>query len=327
MRNIAAHIPVASFSIVLGVAGLGLAWRLAHEVWGQPAAIGEVILGLAAAIWILLLVLYGIKWWSARPAAWAEFKHPVQSCFVAFVPMTTMLIAVAARPYAEQPAFWLFLAGSAASAGFAVCHSGQLSKGGRDPASVTPALVLPVVGFCYVSAIGAGAFGFFGWGQILFGAGFLTWLPIEAAVRFRLFAGPEMPPTLRPSMGIFLAPPTVGAVAYISTSVGPPDRIVLYLIGYGLLQVLLLLRLLPWIARQGFAASWWAFGFGIDALATAPLMHIQHGGSGPLATLAPVLFIVANAAIGALTIGTLVLIAQGRFPPATDPTIIPPARR
>lgn len=317
MRDVAERTPVAAFGIVLGVAGLGGAWRIAHAVWDLPAVVGETILGVAAAIWLILLVLYGTKWCFLRPVALAELRHPVQSCFVAFVPMATMLIAIAARPYAEQVALALFLLGSASSGAFGVFHVGLLSKGGREPTAVTPALVLPSVGFCYVSAIGAGVFGYPGWGQVLFGAGVLAWLPLEAAIRFRLYATPEVPPPLRPTLGILIAPPTVGAVAYLSASAGPPDHVAEYLIGYGLLQVLLLLRLLPWIATQRFAASWWAFGFGIDALATAPLIHIQHGGGGPLAVLAPILFVFANLAIGALAVGSLMLLLQSRFNPRT----------
>ena len=159
MKDVVARAPVGLFGIVMGLAGLGTAWRTAHAVWGLPAAIGEVILGLAASVWLILLALYAMKWLSNRSAALAEFRHPVQSCIVAFVPMATMLIAIAARPYAASAALGLFVVGSAASLALAVCHTASLSKGARDPDAVTPALVLPVVGFCYVSAIAAGAFG------------------------------------------------------------------------------------------------------------------------------------------------------------------------
>jgi tellurite resistance protein len=146
-------------------------------------------------------------------------------------------------------------------------------------------------------------------------------------VRFRLYAAAEMSPPLRPTMGILTAPPAVGAVAFLSSSVGPPDRIAEFLIAYALLQLLLLVRLLPWIAKQPFAASWWAFGFGIDAVGIAPLLLIQHGGTGPVVTVAPILFVFANLAIGALAVGTLVLIAQGRFLPAIAPSVRPPVRQ
>ncbi|HMI10949.1 MAG TPA: hypothetical protein VK567_05035, partial [Bradyrhizobium sp.] len=58
-----------------------------------------------------------------------------------------------------------------------------------------------------------------------------------------------LPIALRPTLGIQLAPPTVGAVAYLGINGGVPDLVAHALVGYGLLQALLLLRLLPWSSR------------------------------------------------------------------------------
>ena len=43
------------------------------------------------------------------------------------------------------------------------------------------------------------------------------------------------------------------------------------LFGYGLLQLLFMLRLLPWYMSQPFNASFWSFSFGVSALATTGL--------------------------------------------------------
>jgi len=61
----------------------------------------------------------------------------------------------------------------------------------------------------------------------------------------RLYTVASMPAPLRPTLGIQLAPPTVGGVAYLSVTTGTPDMLAHAMLGYGLLQALLLLRLLP----------------------------------------------------------------------------------
>ena len=66
------------------------------------------------------------------------------------------------------------------------------------------------------------------------------------------------------------------------------------LIGYGLLQAMLLLRLLPWIMQQPFAPSYWALTFGATTLATAPLSMMERGEAGAIALLAPWMFTAAN---------------------------------
>ena len=63
-------------------------------------------------------------------------------------------------------------------------------------------------------------------------------------------------PGTAPTLGIQLAPPTVGAVAYLSLNGGAPDLAAHVLVGYGLMQALLLLCLLPWIMQQPFSASY-----------------------------------------------------------------------
>jgi tellurite resistance protein len=52
------RVPASMFGIVLGLAGLGLCWRLAHRTWGMPAAIGEIILALASLVWAVLIIGY-----------------------------------------------------------------------------------------------------------------------------------------------------------------------------------------------------------------------------------------------------------------------------
>jgi tellurite resistance protein TehA-like permease len=51
------------------------------------------------------------------------------------------------------------------------------------------------------------------------------------------------------TLGIQLAPPAVGAVAYLSITHGEPDLVAQALVGYGLLQALLLIRLGSWIGQ------------------------------------------------------------------------------
>ena len=81
-------------------------------------------------------------------------------------------------------------------------------------------------------------------------------------------------------------------------------------LGYGLLQALVLVRLLPWIRQEPFAASYWAFTFGATALAVAPLRMIERGDSGAIAALAPLIFVAANVVVGLVAIGTIALLVS-----------------
>ena len=317
-------IPASFFGMVLGLAGLGGAWRAAHQVWGAPAWVGEGLMALATLVWAVLLVLYVQKWVVRRADAIAELKQPIQCCFIGLVGVATTLIAGAAVPHSRLLALVLFGVGAAYTLAFGVWRTGGLWMGGRDPSTTTPVLYLPTVAGSFVTATVASALGYPSWGQYAFGAGLLSWLAVESVLWQRLYNAPEMSAALRPTMGIQLAPATVGAVAYLSVSKGPPDLMAHALLGYGLFQVLLLARLLPWIRQPAFTPSYWAFSFGLGAFAIAPLRLIQRGDTGPILILAPFAFGLANVAIAYFSVGTLFKLFKGQLLPRPAPVVAAP---
>ena len=306
-------IPASFFGIVLGIGGLGGAWRVAHRVWHLPALIGEVLLVGATLVWLIVLTLYASKWIYARSAAISEISHPVQCCFVGLAGLTTMVMAAVVLPYSRTTALVLFLLGLIYTVAFAVWLTGSLWQGGRENAHITAALYLPVVGGSFVAAAVAAALGYADWGQLAFGAGAFTWLAVDAMLLHRLFAAEALPLIVRPTIGIQLAPPTVGALAYINLSSGPPDMFIHAMLAYGLMQAVVLIRILPWIAARPFTVSYWGFTFGVTALSTAPLRLIEHGETGPFALLAPYLFVGGNLIILGMIVATLRLLWQGRL--------------
>jgi tellurite resistance protein len=308
-------VPASFFGIVLGLAGLGNAWRAAHQVWGVPTLIGEALMVVATIVWALLLVLFILKWIFTREEALAEAHHPIQCCFIGLAGVATMLIALAALPYSRLAAQIAFCVGAAFTVAFATWRTGRLWQGEREHSATTPVLYLPTVAGGFVMATVASALGHDDWGQLAFGAALFSWLAIESVLLHRLYTATTMAPALRATMGIQLAPPTVGAVAYLSVNGGIPDLAAHALLGYGLMQAVLLLRLLPWIMQHPFSPSHWGFTFGISALAAAPLRMLDNGDTGAIAFLAPYLFVAANFAIALIALGTLRLIAQGRLLP------------
>jgi tellurite resistance protein len=314
-------VPAAFFGMILGLVGLGASWRFAAAIWSLPRVIGEAIMLTATAVWCVLIVLFAAKWIWAKAESLAEFRHPIQCCFVGIVPVSTALIGIAIRPYAPLAAAALATLGIVGQLIFGVYRTGQLWQGGRDPSTTTPVLYLPTVAGSFVSAITLSAFGHPEWGAPFFGVGVLSWLAIESVLLHRLYHAGELPPPLRPTLGIQLAPPTVGCAAYLSISSGPPDLFAQMLLGYGVFQALLMIRLLPWIAKQPFAPSYWAFTFGLSAIATSFLRFVERGETGPIALAAPYVFIAVNLAIGGIALGTLWLLLRGRLlPPALAPS-------
>ena len=312
-------VPASFFGMILGLVGLGNCWRVAAKLWHLPTWIGESIMLLAVAVWLVLLLLYISKWLWAREDALAEFGHPVLCCFIGLVPVSTVLVALAIAPYSHAIAVALFVVGAIGQLSFGVYRSGRLWMGGRQPEMTTPILYLPTVAGSFVSAIVASALGYREWSALFFGMGMFSWLALESIIMQRLYLMDALPKPLRPTLGIQLAPPVVGCVAYLGLTSGQPDIFAQILFGYGLLQALILLRLLPWLFQQPFAASYWAFTFGVAALALASLHFVERGMTGMMESLAVLLFIGANLIIGSIALGTLRLLLRGKLlPPAVN---------
>ncbi len=304
-HNALPQVPASFFSMILGLAGLGNAWRAAHDTWGLPAVVGEAILGLATVIWVILLLLYLGKWLWARQSAIDELHHPIDCSFVGLIGVATLLIAMAAVPYDRLAAWILFDAGASFSLIYAVWQTGALWKNDRDHSSTTAVLYLPTVAGSFVTGTAAAMLGYPDWGQLAFGAGMFSWLAIESVLLHRLYTVDRMPMAQRPSLGIQFAPPAVGAVTYVTATTGMPDAFASALVGYALLQALVVLRLFPWIRQQPFAPSYWAFTFGAASLAIAMIRMIARGSHGAIALLAPYVFVIANLIVGSVFLATV----------------------
>jgi tellurite resistance protein len=320
------RIPASFFGMVLGLAGLANAWRSSAPAWGLPAGVAPVLALMATLVWAILLALFVLKWLLARRDALEEAAHPVQCCFIGLAGVSTMLIAGGALPYARDLALVLFALGAAFTLGFAAWRTGRLWQGGRDPSSSTPVLYLPSVAGGFVTGTVAAALGYPEAGQLAFGAGLFAWLAIESVLLHRYYTGVPMPAPLRPTLGIQLAPPCVGAVSYLAVNGGQPDLLAHALVGYGVLQALILLRLAGWIRQQPFGASYWAFTFGATALATASARLSAATTDAVVRAVAVLAFAGANLLVAAVAVGTLRLMLQGRLlpPPPAGPAP-PPA--
>lgn len=306
-------IPASYFGMVLGLSGLGTGWRFAAQVWHLPSITGEVISLASVAVWAILILLFTLKWLVARPDAVAEANHPVACCFIGLAGVATMLAAGGLLPYCRVAASVMVYAGASFNMLFGVWRTGGLWQGGRDPAFTTPVLYLPTAAGGFVSAIMLSALGHADWARLFFGVAFFSWLGLESVVIHRLFTAPAMAEALRPTLGIQIAPGPVALAAYLSLNPGPADIFAYMLIGHGLLQTAVMLRLVPWLRKEPFAPSYWAFTFGVTALAAGPIRLMARGDTGPAADLAPYLFAFANLVVAIVAAGTIWLVARGRL--------------
>jgi tellurite resistance protein len=304
-------IPVNYFSISLGLLSLGLAWRSAAAIVGMPMWVSEVILAVGGLSWTLLVIVYIYKWLYRVASAQMELHDTIQCCFISLIPITTILMGGALIPYVTVLAKVFVFVGILGALIFAAYRSAGLWRGTHVFDATTPVIYLPTVASSFASASALGALGFFDWGLLFFGAGVFSWLGLEASVLQRLRTGTMLPPPLRGVIGIQLAPPFVGCAAYLAVNGGEIDLLVKLLLGYGILNFIFLVRLLPWILEKGFAPSLWAFSFGLGSM-SAVGVRLQNSVT-PLAGMGSIIFWVGSILIVLLFLCTLRMMLQGRF--------------
>ena len=93
-----AYFPSLSFGTVMGVTGLGLAWRRAEEMMGWSTLPGDIILLIGALILVLSIPLYGLKMARYPEIFAADIDHPIKSAFIAGLPMAMVLQVSALAP-------------------------------------------------------------------------------------------------------------------------------------------------------------------------------------------------------------------------------------
>ena len=216
----------------------------------------------------------------------------------------------------------LFGVGVVTQLSYSAWQSAGLWRGNHPQEATTPGLYLPTVANNFISAMACGALGFNDAGLVFLGAGVFSWLSLEPVILQRLRSAGELPTAQRTSLGIQLAPALVACSAWFSVNGGEADTFAKMLFGYGLLQLLFMLRLLPWYVSQPFNASFWSFSFGISALATTGL-HLGHSSpSGFFHVIAVPLFIFTNVIIGILLVRTFILLLQGKLLLRTEKALL-----
>ncbi|MBK8469656.1 MAG: SLAC1 anion channel family protein [Candidatus Phosphoribacter sp.] len=275
-----AHLPITLFAAVMGIGGLGLAWRRAALGWGTPMWVADALVLLAAAIFLVLAALYAAKWARFPAAARAELRHPVRMSFAPTITISVLVLATGLQdlaPGLARPLWWLGAIGHLVATLLVI--SAWLSRSDIQLAQVTPAWFIPVVGNV-ITPLAAPALGSTELAWFAFGVGIMAWLALLPLVLHRLLlADSPLLPRLRPTLMILVAPPAVSLLALTSLLGGPldPARKVLYGVAV-FLTVLVVVQ--PGQLRLPFALSFLAYTFPLGALAGAAIAVDTAAGGG-----------------------------------------------
>lgn len=255
--------PPAIFPVIMGLFGLGLAWRRAAEPLGVPGDAGEAILGA-----VTLLFLFGTLAYVAkvirRPRVVADDLRilPGRAGLAAGV-LCVYLLSMTALPYDAGAARMILDAGLALHAAFVVLLLYVFATGPAAQRRVTPVWHLSFVGFI-IAALAATGLQQYGLALILFAAtaimaAFIWAVSLEQIVR------EDVPAPLRPLLAIHLSP--VALLGLVSAAL-EFEAVALGCAGVAALLVGWMAVRVRWLTEAGFSALWGAFTFPLAATAS-----------------------------------------------------------
>ncbi len=304
------------FAIPFGLMGLANAWQKLVPLGitaGNPASF--YLFTGALALFTGLLVLWLAK--LARHAAIVrqEWQHPVQGALMSLIPLNVLLTITIVAPIAPGlEAVWLpaTLAALLMQGLLAWQVVARLSSGQMPGDLVTPALYLPTVAGGFVGSMTLNALGMLGWAALLVGMGAGAWALLEMRILNRLFAGP-LPPPLRPTLGLEIAPAAVASLALATLWPALPAEVLVVCLGVASGPVLAVLTRWRYWTAVPFSAGFWSFSFPLAAMAGATVEAVRRGGWPPEVALAAVA--IVSLVIAFLAVRTLMLLVRGRLLP------------
>jgi tellurite resistance protein len=291
------QIRAGSFSVVMGLGGLSIAWQRAEALFGLNPAFGAGA-GLAAAVvFVFLAAAYLGKVGAHFAAFQLEFSDPAALPLLGAIPISMEVLAVAFVNHHPVVAETLLLGAMPLQ----MLVLGAMVRqwfGGEalDAKSLSPTWFIPCVGGVLVALCGP-QLGYTAPAWFFLGLGLLLWLFLMPILLARLILLGPLPGPMRPAIMILLPPPTLGMVAYV-TMTGQLDALAIALFSFALFVAAVLVTLVGHLTAHRFSLAWWGFSFPTAALSGAcSFMAAQTGVAS-----------TRHLALGCVTLCTLVIL-------------------
>ena len=266
--------PVSFFSMIMGLAGLTIAWEKTQSIMGFSSIFNDLLIVVTVVIFITLSAFYLMKIVRYPAAVRSELAHPVKLSFFPAISISLLLLAIAGHQYAPFFCSWLWKVGTAMHFAFMLyILNSWINHPHYKVAHMNPAWFIPAVGNVLVPIAGVGL-GYTEVSWFFFSIGMLFWIVLLTIVFNRVLFHDPLPAALEPTLFILIAPPAVGFVSYIKLT-GELDHMARILYYLALFFSLFLLTQAPRLARLPFFLSWWAYSFPLAAITIASWVMYQ----------------------------------------------------
>ncbi len=304
--------PISFFGMVMGMAGLTIAWEKASEIYQFSVAIPHTLLIQSILVFIILSGLYLYKGLKFRQALLKEWANPVKMNFIPAISISLLLFSVAFMSISMEVSRVLWASGTILHMVISlVIMNSWLHHEKYEIHHINPAWFIPAVGNAIVPLAGV-PLGYPELSWFFFSTGMVFWLVLMVIVFNRIIFHMPLPDRLLPTLFILIAPPAVGFLSYIKLT-GELNAFAQVLYNFALFLTILLLSQLPRFARLPFFLSWWAYSFPLAAMSIASMVMAQISGKAFYGYIGLGLLFILSALVLLLFIKTLYAAQHGKI--------------
>ncbi len=304
--------PISFFGMVMGMAGLTIAWEKASEIYQFSVAIPHTLLIQSILVFIILSGLYLYKGLKFRQALLQEWANPVKMNFIPAISISLLLFSVAFMSISMEVSRFLWASGTILHLVISlVIMNSWLHHEKYEIHHINPAWFIPAVGNAIVPLAGV-PLGYPELSWFFFSIGMVFWLILMVIVFNRIIFHMPLPEKLLPTLFILIAPPAVGFLSYIKLT-GELNAFAQLLYNFALFLTILLLSQLPRFARLPFFMSWWAYSFPLAAMSIASMVMAQISGKAFYGYIGLGLLFTLSALVLLLFIKTLNAAQHGKI--------------
>jgi len=303
------HFPITLFASVMGLSGLALGWKKATHVLSLSFSLHQVFAVLATLVFILLSLIYALKFIRYRDEVIAEFVHPVKSNFFPAISISLVLLAALVLDISVSLAGVLFTLGAVLHFSLTLrIFSRWVFTDDHQNHHLTPAWLIPAVGNALMPVV-AVPLGLYELAWFFFSIGIVFWMVLFTMLMHRLIFLDPIPLKLAPTLFIMIAPPAVAFLSYLHLN-SYMDNFAQVLYGLALFLALFLLIQVHRFRRVPFLMSWWAYSFPLAVISIASLEYFQQTQYRPVFWIAICLLALATVVVTGLFVRTLIAMTK-----------------
>jgi len=259
--------PPGIFPPVLGLFGLGLAWRRAAEVFGSPTDLAELILGAVSLLFVFCVIAYLAKFLRDPGVLLRDLKILPGRAGLSGASAAGLLFAATLIPYGACAAQVALMLGLTAHAVVAFAVVWVLLPAPLPQRRITPIWHLTFVGFI-VAPLAAIPLGAVQMSEVIL---FVT-IPLAATIwigHLVVSRARGVPAPLRPALSIHLAPLCLFGI--VGAMLG--HMVLAQIFGWlAVIVIAVLIVRVRYLTASGFSPFWGAFTFPMAAFANLMLI-------------------------------------------------------